>query len=69
MCTLNLATKRGKGIIDTPKLQHATITLNDDIARLLVFRHSTIIEKGNSLTSEFAATPKAGFNQMYLYTG
>ena len=38
------------------------------MAKLLGFRHGTIIEKGNSLTSEFAATPNAGFNQMYLYT-
>ena len=65
---LKLAIKRDKGRVDTPEVQHAKIILNDDVAKLLGFRHGTIIEKGNSLTSEFAATPNAGFNQMYLYT-
>jgi hypothetical protein len=48
-------------------VQHATIKLNDDVARLLGFAHGTIIEKGRSLTSAFAATPSGGLHQMYLY--
>ena len=64
---LNLAIKGDNDRIDTLEVQHATIILNyDDDAKLLGFRHGTTIEEGNSLTSEFVATPNAGFNQMYL---
>ena len=65
---LRLRIKRDSGKTHTPKVQHATIKLNDDVARLLGFRHGTIIEKGKSLESEFAATVSGGLHEMYLYT-
>ena len=64
---LRLRIKRKGGQTHTPKVQHATIKLNDDVARLLGFAHGTIIEKGISLTSAFAATPSGDLHQMYLY--
>ena len=51
-----------------PKVHHAQIKLNDDVARLLGFKNGTVIEKGKSLTSEFAATRSGGLHNMYLYT-
>ena len=65
---LMLSIKRDDGRLHTPKVQHAKITLNDDVARLLGFKHGTVIEKGSSMTSEFAATPSGGLHQMYVYT-
>ena len=42
---LSLRIKRDGGQTHTPKVQHTTIKLNDDVARLLGFTHGTIIEK------------------------
>ena len=64
---LKLRIKRKSEKMDTPKVQHAEITLNGDVARLLGFMNGTVIAKGASLTSTFAATPSGGLHQMYLY--
>ena len=63
-----LRINRDGGRLHTPRVQHAKITLKDDVARLLGFRSGTVIEKGKSMTSEFAATPSGGLHQMYVYT-
>ena len=52
----------------TPKVHHAKITLNGDVTRLLGFKNGTVIEKGKSLTSDFAAVKSGGVHQMYVYT-
>lgn len=65
---LKLRINRDGGRLHTPRVQHAKITLKDDVARLLGFRSGTVIEKGKSMTSEFAATPSGGLHQMYVYT-
>ena len=65
---LKLKIKReGKNDIIT-KVKNASITLNDDIAKLLGFKHGVLITKGSSKMSDFAATPSGGLHQMYLYT-
>ena len=56
------------GRLHTPKLQKVTLKFNGDVARLLGLRDGTVISKGYSKSSEFAATPSGGFHQMYLYT-
>ena len=56
------------GRLHTPKLQQVTLKFNGDVARLLGLRDGTVISKGNSKSSEFAATPSGSFHQMYLYT-
>ena len=65
---LKLKIKRESGKMVTPKVHTAQIKLNGDVARLLGFKNGTVIQKGNSLTSEYAATPSEGLHQMYLYT-
>ena len=65
---LRLRIKRDGGKTHTPKVQHAAIKLNDDVARLLGFANGTTVKKGVSLTSMFAATPSGGLHQMYLYS-
>ena len=65
---LKLQINRDSGKTHTPEVHHATIKLNDDVARLLGFKTGSIIEKGTSLESEFAATASGGSHQMYLYT-
>ena len=65
---LRLRIKRDDGKTHTPKVQHAAIKLNDDVARLLGFANGTTVKKGVSLTSMFAATPSGGLHQMYLYS-
>ena len=65
---LKLKIKRESGKMVTPKVHTAQIKLNGDVARLLGFKNGTVIKKGNSLTSEYAATPSGGLHQMYLYT-
>ena len=64
---LRLQITRNKKVV-TPKVHHAQIKLNDDVARLLGFKNGTVIEKGKSLTSDFAATRSGGLHNMYLYT-
>ena len=64
---LKLQITRGKKM-HTPKVHHAQIKLNGDVARLLDFKSGTVIEKGKSLTSEFAAVKSGGVHQMYVYT-
>ena len=64
--SLTLRIERDNRRLHTPRVQHAKITLNDDVARLLDFRHGAVIEKGDSMMSEFAATPSGGLHQMYI---
>ena len=52
----------------TTKVHHAQVKLNGDVARLLGFESGTVIEKGKSLTSEFAAVKSGGVHQMSVYT-
>ena len=65
---LKLRIQRDTGQTHTPRVHHATIKLHGDVARLLGFENGSIIEKGSSHESEFAATPSGGLHQMYLYS-
>ena len=65
---LKLRIKRDGDRLHTPRVQDAAITLKGDVTRLLGFKHRTVIVKGKSMTSEFAATPSGRLHQMYLYT-
>ena len=65
---LKLKIRKADGKLHTPRAYQAQIKLNDDVARLLGFKNGTVIKKGKSLTSEFAAVKSGGIHQMYLYT-
>ena len=63
-----LSIRRKNGKVYTPKANLVVIELKDDIARLLGFKHGTLIGTGRGLESEFPATVSGGFHQMYVYT-
>ena len=65
---LKLKIRKADGKLHTPRAYQAEIKLNDDVARLLGFKNGTVIKKGKSLTSEFAAVKSGGVDQMYVYT-
>ena len=65
---LKVRIKKVDGTIHEPKVYQAQIKLNDDVARLLGFKNGTVIKKGKSLTSDFAATRSGGLHNMYVYT-
>ena len=65
---LKLRIKKADGTMHEPKVYQAQIKLNDDVARLLGFKNGTVIKKGKSLTSDFAATRSGGLHSMYVYT-
>ena len=65
---MKLKIKRANGTMHTPKVYQAQIKLNDDVARLLGFKNGTVIKKGKSVTSDFAATRSGGLHNMYVYT-
>ena len=65
---LKLRIKKADGTMHEPKVYQAQIKLNDDVARLLGFKNGTVIKKGKSLTSDFAATRSGGLHNMYVYT-
>ena len=65
---LKLKIRKADGKLHVPSAYQAQIKLNDDVARLLGFKNGTVIKKGKSLTSEFAAVKSGGVHQMYVYT-
>ena len=65
---MKLKIKRANGTMHSPKVYQAQIKLNDDVARLLGFKNGTVIKKGKSVTSDFAATRSGGLHNMYVYT-
>ena len=65
---LKLRIKRDNGKMYSPRVHDAAIVLKDDVARLLGFQNGTIVRKGTSVESAFAATPSGGMHQMYLYS-
>ena len=65
---MKLRIKRDNGKMHTPKVHDAAILLSNDVARLLGFKNGTVIRKGYSVESVFAATPSGGMHQMYLYS-
>ena len=65
---MKLKIRRANGKVGTAKTTNVFIKLNDDVARVLGFKNETMIEAGKRFESDFAATPTAGFHQMYIYT-
>ena len=65
---LKIKIRKADGTLRTPSAYQAQIKLNDDVARLLGFKNGTVIKKGKSLTSDFAATRSGGLHNMYVYT-
>ena len=63
---MKLRIKRDNGKMHTPKVHDAAILLSNDVARLLGFKNGTVIRKGYSVESVFAATPSGGMHQMYF---
>ena len=57
---LKLKIRKADGKLHVPSAYQAQIKLNDDVARLLGFKNGTVIKKGKSLTSEFAAVKSGG---------